>query len=261
MPISYEFGSSGGKGALHWRVTSGRMPPGIVFDDGRLSGQATEPGVYSITVELSDEESAVSREILLVARGANLAHEAQGILARVKRTNTEWRDPLWLSVPRSILADDLKGIIRDGQRLGEGSTFYSIEGSSNPKADYYGYAWGEEREIGLIAFSTGTMEENGGWFEDLAVEYRDDENQWRRIEEVIIEPTLPARLSPDVSAYNKPHFVEYLLAFQPVRTRAIRIIGKAGHAEHWYSPETHFTSIAELSVYGALPGYRELKSE
>ena len=118
---------------------------------------------------------------------------------------------MWLSVPRSFYADDLESIIRDGQTLGPGSTFYSIEGEVARQRDFYGYEWDDEQLIGLIAYHTGTVEENGGWFQSLKTEYRDEIGNWREVEDLVLSPNLPPELPDGVNPYNKPHFVEYLL--------------------------------------------------
>ena len=165
---------------------------------------------------------------------------------------------MWLSVPRSFYAEDLESIIRDGKTLGPGSTFYSIEEEVARQLDFYGYEWDDEQLIGLIAYHTGTVEENGGWFQTLKAEYRDEAGNWREVEDLVLSPNLPPELPDSVNPYNKPHFVEYLLAFRPVRTKAVRMIGEAGSAQHWKSKKIAFTSITELSVHGPLPGYKDL---
>ena len=160
---------------------------------------------------------------------------------------------MWLSVPPSLYAEQID-VIRDGKRLGDGSTFYTITGNSAPKQDFFGYEWMEPQAVGLVAYHTGAVEENGGWFTSLRVDYRDNDGNWKPVEGLLTSPPL----APGHLPFNKPHFVEYLLAFRPVSTTAIRIIGDAGGTRHWHSKRTCFTSITELSVYGSLPRYEFL---
>src|SRR5690606_36822240 len=120
-------------------------------------------------------------------------------------------------------------VIREGRSRGNGSTFYSINGSSQPREDFYGYVWDEPQTVGLIGFHTGSMEENGGWFTSLNVEYRDASGDWQRVEDLTITPGL----IPGNRPYTKPHFMEYLLAFEPVTTTAVRIIVDSGGGDHW----------------------------
>jgi hypothetical protein len=68
------------------------------------------------------------------------------------------------------------------------------------------------------------------------------------VENTLITPELPH--SPVV--FEQPHFVEYLITFDPVKTNEIRIIGDAMVENHWnkYTNQvSSFTSVTELSVY------------
>lgn len=123
---------------------------------------ASTPGVFPITVQVKQKtgQSLIQR-INLVVRGTNLATIVSRILADLCETATPVRDAMWLTVPHSLHTNTVN-IIRDGKRLGEGSTFYSITRQSDPRKDFYGYEWREPQSIGLLAYHTGTMEENGG---------------------------------------------------------------------------------------------------
>ena len=158
------------------------------------------------------------------------------------------RDSMWLSVSKELYSP-VASVIRDGVRKGEHSVFYSIDGTHQFKKDYYGYKWNTEQNIGLLGFSLGSMEENGGWFTTLNVEYMDRDGVWQPVKKFTSTPELIKGDEP----YNKPHFVEYLLTFEPVKTRGIRIVGDAGGSDHWYSKKTWFTSITELCVYEPIP--------
>lgn len=229
---------------------------------------ATEPGVYSITVSVQDQTGqTLKQSINLIVRGENLAPAAAKVLANVPETDTARRDGLWLTVPQSLYAERIADVIRDGKRLGDGQTFYSIGGDLNAdtssKTDFYGYEWEQAQTVGLLVFHTGAMEEMGGWFTSLNVEYRDGQGEWKPVENLVISPPLP----PGEERFNKPHFVEYFLAFEPVKASAIRMIGETGGVDHWTHkwPDSkdrvylsHFTSISELSVYGPLPEYESL---
>ncbi len=249
---------SGGEPPYRWGIRGGVIPAGAAFRNGVIEGKVPKPGVYKLRVEVKQGSEKAQREYRLLVRGQNLALSAAQVLAGVKKTNIAVRDAMWLSVPRSFYAEDLEPIIRDGQTLGSGSTFYSIEGEVAQQRDFYGYEWVEEQWIGLIAYHTGTVEENGGWFKTLKAEYRDGAGNWREVEDFVLSPKLPPELPEGVNPYNKPHFVEYLLAFKPVRTKAVRIVGEAGSASHWKSKKIPFTSISELTVHGPQRGYKGL---
>ena len=254
--VEYEFNVSGGNSSCKWNVVSGKFPDGIQFQKGKLSGNPTTQGVYSIKLQVKQNDKKVDQVYKLVVHGKNLAQSASNILANVRYTDTAKRDSMWLTVPRSLYADSID-VIRDGKRLGNGSTFYSISNDPSKKVDYYGYEWDESQTIGLLGYHTGSVEENGGWFTSLNVEYRNEDGHWRSVEDLLIYPPIPK----GEERFNRPHFVEYLLAFKQVQTTAVRIIGYAGAAKHWYSEFTRFTSITELSVHGQLSDYEILENQ
>jgi hypothetical protein len=251
---NYTFYVSGGNPPFKWSIQSGQLPEGLTLSDGKLSGITTKEGIYPVEVKIESGDHAASQSYQLVVRGKNLAMDADKIIANVMTTDTTVRDAMWLTVGRSLYNPSVK-VINDGRRLGNGSTFYSITANLDKKVDYYGYEWPEPKEIGLIGYHLGSMEESGGWFTSLNVEYRDDDGNWKSVDELNIVPDL----LPNDEPFNKAHFVEYLLAFKPVETTAIRIIGEAGTARHWRNKAYRFTSITELTVHGPLPGYQNLK--
>jgi hypothetical protein len=252
--LDFEFPVFGGKAPYRWSIESGALPEGIRFVNGKLSGTPQSAGVYPLRLRLTDQTSqSLSRSVKLVVRGRNLAPADTNLLASLDKTNTARRDALWLTVPSSLYSPTVD-VIRDGKLVGDGSTFYSIGEGSDRQEDHYGYEWREPQTIGLIGYHGGAVEESGGWFTSLRVEYRDSQGEWKPAEGLLISPPL----APGEEPFNKPHFVEYLLAFRPVETTAIRVIGRAGGARHWRDGLTYFTSISELSVHGALPRYEHL---
>ena len=254
-PVNHAFLVSGGTPPYNWSVLKGQFPEGLVFDSGRITGTAVKSGVYPVILQIEQNNIKIQNEFTIIVRGENLAPEATEILANVKTTNTKVRDAMWLTVGRSLYAEKVD-VIRDGRFLGEGSTFYSIDASSRPKVDYYGYKWNKIHQIGMIGYHTGAMEENGGWFSTLNVEYLDRNGKWQKVDDLLITPQLVQGKQP----HNKPHFIEYLLVFEPVNTNAVRIIGQAGNARHWVSKPSYFTSISELTIHSPLNGYENLAS-
>ncbi len=247
--VNFTFNKSSNNEMQTWSVTSGSLPKGVKFKSGKLSGTPKDSGVYSLTINVEQEGINISKEVKLMVRGENLAESASKILSNVKVTDSTKRDSMWLSVAHSLYNDDVS-TIRDGNRFGNESTFYSIGSDDKKVQDYYGYQWDSPVTIGLVDLHTGSVEENGGWFTSMNVEYMNDSGQWENVEDLKSTP----ELLPGLERFNKAHFVEYILTFNPVTTQAIRIIGQAGGVNHWYSKLTHFTSITELSVHGPLPG-------
>lgn len=248
-PVSCRVDIVGNGSDVRWQVIAGALPDGLRFDRGNIEGKTSQIGDYLLTIGVQREGQRAQRELKLRVTGPNLAHSAIQVLSNVKKTNTAARDSLWLSVPYSLYANEVEAI-RDGNVNGEGSTYYSIDGTHTPKEDYYGYEWREPVEISSIVFYTGAMEEVAGWFVDIAVEYQDETGDWKRVKQVDTSPSLAEGNMP----YNKPHFMTYTFDFPTIITKAIRVIGHAGGGTHWYSEKpAYFTSIAELEVYGPAP--------
>jgi hypothetical protein len=56
---STQLTATGGSGALHWSMTSGQLPSGIILNaaSGMLSGTATQIGSFAFTAQVQDSES------------------------------------------------------------------------------------------------------------------------------------------------------------------------------------------------------------
>jgi hypothetical protein len=104
-------------------------------------------------------------------------------------------------------------------------SFYSITDSKIPHEDYYGYQWKEKQIIGNIIFRTGSMEENGGWFQNLHIEYLDNQQKWVKLNNRL---AITPKFDKSNLALNKAHFLNYRIQFNPIETKGIRIVGLAG---------------------------------
>lgn len=232
----------------NWSMISGTLPAGLSFTNGRLSGTPVKAGDYSIVLQISNGKEKQSREFSLLVRGRSLAPMADTIYANVRKLNEKVLDSCWYTFGKSLYAKDIS-VINDGKIAGPGSVFYSLAAKANiPKVDYYGYGWNEPQTVGMIVFNTGGMEEFGGWFTSLNVQYLNEAGRWVPVEKSIVNPPLPAS---DI-VFIQPHYAEYVLRFDPVKTKGIRIIGDAMVQSHWnkYTKNVSaFTSITELSVY------------
>jgi hypothetical protein len=249
--LNYDFYSSLNKD-FSWKIVSGTLPEGIVFENGKISGTASKPGIYLISLQIENKGKSIMKNFELLVRNINIAPEADSVIANIRTMNEAVLDSCWYTFGKSMYAKNV-GMINDGKTSGPGSVFYSLaEKSKLPKVDYYGYSWKTEQTVDMIAFFTGCMEEFGGWFTSLNVQYLDEKGKWQAVEKLKITPSLPE--SDDV--FHQPHFVEYMLSFFPVKTKAIRIIGDAAIQSHWnkYTKNVSgFTSITELSVYKLIP--------
>lgn len=247
QPVNFNFYSEANKN-YDWKIVGGAVPPGTVFTNGSLTGTPSEAGKYKIKIKISNGKKSIEKDFELLVRNNNIATDATAILANVSTLNRAVLDSCWTTFGKSMYAGKVD-IIRDGKVNGEGSVFYSIAAEAKiPKVDYYGYEWKEDQVIDMMAFHTGGMEEFGGWFTSLNVQYKNDEGKWVPVENTAINPPLP---KTDI-VFFQPHFAEYVISFKPVKTKAIRIIGDAAIQDHWnkYTKKVSgFTSISELSVY------------
>ena len=70
----------------------------------------------------------------------------------------------------------------------------------------------------------------------------DNNGRWQNAENVSVTPDLSQ--PPDI--YIQPHFIEYLILFQPVATREIRIVGDAALVDHWHSFTNRVSGLLPL---------------
>ncbi len=113
------------------------------------------------------------------------------------------------------------------------------DGGEFKSEDFWGYLWDEPLYFEHIAYFTGEMPYDGGWFTDLNVQYTEDGSQWIDLPYVDISPAYDFTDSP----MGRGDFARYDIAFPIVRGKGIRIHGTPGGL-------STFTSMAELEVYG-----------
>ena len=247
VPAEFEFYTSANK-IYNWSMVSGSVPDGMTFDKGKLSGTPKKAGYFNLTLQLDNGSEKITRDFRLLVRTKNIASEADSIYANVRQLNEKVLDSCWFTFGKSLYAKNVE-VINDGILGGPGSVFYSIAAKTKiPKVDYFGFGWDEPQKISMLAFHTGGMEEFGGWLTSLNVQYLDEKGKWQPVAKTTIDPPMP---ETDV-VFFQPHFVEYVITFPTVETKAIRIIGDTKIEGHWnkYTKNVSgFTSITELSVY------------
>lgn len=248
-PVDYDFSCVTNKGC-RWKLTGGKLPQGLKFRGGRLSGVTDKVGDYDITLCLSDGRTVISKDFHLVVRGRNIAAEASEVLSLAKETNFDVLDSCWTTVSHSFYAGSVD-VIRDGRVSGPGASFYSLTDKSlGPREDYFGYRWDEPVTVDMVSFHYGCLEEFGGWYSDMRVEYLDGDGNW-----VSLDATVSPDLPENDEVFIQPHFAEFLFRFAPVTTTAVRVIGNDAVLVHWnkYTKNvSSFISITELEVYEAL---------
>jgi hypothetical protein len=247
IPVDFDFYTAANK-IYNWNLISGTLPAGLIFNKGKLSGTPQVAGYSDIVLQLDNGTQKITRNFRLLVRSANIAPSADSIIANVRVLNEKVLDSCWYTFGKSMYAKNIS-VLNDGVLNGAGSVFYSLAAKTKiPKVDYYGYWWKTPQKISMMALHTGCLEEFGGWFTSLNVQYLDANGQWKPVVQTTIDPPLPAT---DV-VFNQPHFVEYVISFPAVETKAIRVIGDAKIQDHWnkYTKQVSgFTSVTELSVY------------
>ena len=207
--------------------------------------------IYTINTKAKFKVPASSEATftLPAERGRNLAPEAAEILALTRTTDVATLDSCWLTIPKTYRAYTVD-VINDGVTGGPGAAFYSLGEKSNaPKRDFFGYRWDNPVTTDMVSFHYGPLEEFGGWYSNLHVEYMDESGEWKPIE---------AKVTPDWPAsdavFIQPHNGEFIFSFPAVTTTAIRVIGDDAVLIHWnkYTKDvSSFISITELQVYEA----------
>ncbi|MDP2898802.1 MAG: hypothetical protein Q8Q12_19875, partial [bacterium] len=105
--------------------------------------------------------------------------------------------------------------------------------------DYWGYVWASPLFFDHIAYYTGDMLGDGGWFLDLKLQYTQDGTTWLDAPIVKIEPAYDFT---DERA-GKQRFTRYDITMPTLRGTGIRIAGTPGGT-------ATFTSISEMEVFG-----------
>lgn len=231
-----------------WSLVGGVLPEGVSFNNGVISGTPTKAGKYGIKLRLSSAKQAIEKDFELLVKAQNIANKADTLYANVRSVNEDVLFSSWITFGKPMYAKSVD-VIRDGVKSGEGSVFYSLAAESNlPKIDYFGYGWSEQHDINMMVLNMGCLEEFGGWFSSLNIQYLGDDNHWYDVGGFKSTPSLPAT---DI-VFFQPHFAEYVFEFAPVKTKGIRIIFDDKVQSHWHKYTKNvssFISITELEVY------------
>lgn len=243
--VDYDFACVSNR-QYKWRLVSGKLPDGLKFKDGKLTGVTTQKGDWDIRLSLSDGKQTITKDFTLVVRGRNIAPEGK-IVASAQKTNFEVLDSCWLTNSRAYYAQDVS-VINDGILSGANSVFCSLTSKSNaPRQDWFGYTWDEPRTFDQVAFHYGCLEEFGGWYSNMRIEILDENGNWTTVNSSV-SPALP---ESDV-VFIQPHNAEFLFTFRPVTSKGVRVIGD-DHIEHHWNKYTKnvsaFISVAEVEVY------------
>jgi hypothetical protein len=121
-------------------------------------------------------------------------------------------------------------ILNDGSRDGSEDSW----NGEVKKEDYWGYTWSQAYNLNTLVYTTGRIDEGGGWFETFTVQVRQN-FEWQEVDNLAVFP----EYSEDASVLANTAFT---LTFDGTWGDGVRIVGKPGGLGA-------FTSIAELEVY------------
>lgn len=234
--------------AFNWKLIKGNLPQGLSFSDGKLFGIPTSAGKFPITLQLSDGHKLLTKDFVLLVKTRNIACLSDTIYANIRDLNETVLDSCWITFGKPMYAKNVN-VIRDGIKNGAGSVFYSLAAKSKlPKIDYFGYGWKESHDINMLTLNTGCLEEFGGWFTSLNIQYLGEDGHWYDVGKFKSMPELP---KTDI-VFFQPQFVQYVFEFPVVKTKGIRILMDDKIQDHWnkYTKDvSSFISITELGAY------------
>jgi hypothetical protein len=130
-------------------------------------------------------------------------------------------------------------VIRDGDRPPAGNwdssrQYDTYDGPSTAKEDWIGYAYIAPQRFRRVLFQEGRHFWNGGWFETLTVQVRQN-GQWVNVSGLTVTPPYPG--------LNAISYETFVMSFTAISGDAIRIYGRPGGSDD-------FISVGELRVYG-----------
>ncbi len=121
-------------------------------------------------------------------------------------------------------------------RLNDGSTeFFEQSWTGEAKEiDFWGYSFNKICRFNTIEYTTGEMQNSGGWFTTLGVQVRKN-GVWTDVKNGRISPDYPKGVTTG-------QYTTYTITFDECSGDAIRIIGRPGGARR-------YTTVAELAVF------------
>jgi hypothetical protein len=212
----------GHRANLRIQTIAGVLPPGLTAGPGRfeqvLAGTPTRLGRYSVQITVTDGDVTRTTELPLFVVERNLALSASKMFVAVTKPTGDG------SRNRQVLRDEL-----------DEPAYDSFDGENTLDEDFYGYKWDQPVTFGRVKVVMGPAFPNGGWFENVAVQYRNEGGEWLAVQDARFDPPFNAE------RMQKGGF-RFEVKFKPVTTTSVRIVGKPGGS-------AQFTSIAELSVH------------
>lgn len=119
--------------------------------------------------------------------------------------------------------------------LNDGDTGMSIDSwtGEEKSEDYWGVVWARSQNVNRIAYTTGEMFPDGGWFTSIRPQVR-REDKWVDVTGVTASPAYPGSAAAGDN-------VTYVFSFDAVMADGVRVVGVPGGSRT-------FTSAAEIAA-------------
>ncbi|PCK08245.1 MAG: Fe-S cluster assembly protein HesB [Alteromonadaceae bacterium] len=210
-----------------YRLNKGKLPKGLKLKANSITGTPKSAGSFNFEVQVKQGNNYAVQRYQIDVHSKNLAQDASQVLHNTDNEGIE--------------------LIRDGQRSFGSATFSSAQGNDTPKVDYYGFIWDKPQDISVILFNSGYIDEFGGWFKTLEVQYLNTAGDWRQVTQLTSYPPM----SLDDNHFLKGKFIDRTLTFLPLTTKGIRIIGAPGAVtpDDPKALKQFYSTISELSVH------------
>lgn len=147
--------------------------------------------------------------------------------------------------PRSNLARKAPGTVPIAKSFGTARSRLLNDGKADLSEDdwdkddkalsWWGYTWPRMYRMDTLAFTSGEMRNEGGWFRETPRVQVRRNGEWRDVTDQSVSPAYPAERSEEP-------YQRYVFRFQPEDADGIRLIGAPGGTQT-------FTTVAELEVY------------
>ncbi len=119
---------------------------------------------------------------------------------------------------------DLQWLIAPRPEIDLGKWYDTYDGVVDALPDWYELQWATPIQVRALLWTHGPMFVEGGWWTTLAFEYLDEAGAWQPV----TAPTFVRPYDFGNGRHERRPFETFVVSFEPVTTRAIRLIGQPG---------------------------------
>ncbi|MBA3471426.1 MAG: PocR ligand-binding domain-containing protein [Herpetosiphonaceae bacterium] len=135
----------------------------------------------------------------------------------------------------------------EGPEAGDFSRWFdTFQHHKQATPDWYALWFPTPVRLNTLYWMHGPLFVDGGWWTDLAVQFLDDQNQWRNIDQWIITPAYA--FSPERG--ERGPFSAFAVRFASINTGGLRLYGRPGGS-------AHITTLAYLAADETTPAHAQ----